>query len=95
MDAKKFQDILEIQLRLAAELYSESTSYANLYKYYARLYDMGVVTKHHTYDSTFFIHDDGATGFSVIKFYNGGVDYRTASRYESAAVAYSEALAYL
>lgn len=56
------------------------------------LYEAGQVTKHHTYDSVFFIAKVMDGGYRATKFYNGGEDMRVGSLNETPAEAYNEAL---
>lgn len=94
MNAAKLNKIIETQLDLAKQLYSAENQAIKLKESYELLTNI-ICTKHTTYDSVFFISDDGALGFRAIKFYNDSSDYRVGSYHPSAAEAYSEALCYM
>lgn len=80
------------QLALAEQLYGPDTNYTRLKDCYELFHKVNMCTKHTTHDSTFFIIDAGFSGFKVIKFYDGGVDYRNIGSFESLAEAYSMAI---
>lgn len=91
MNAKRLQDVTIKQLELAEKLFGEHTRFQRLLTYYDKWHAAGLCTKHHTYDSVFFIVDEGV-GFRTYKFYHGGIDIRVGSLNVTAAEAYTEAI---
>lgn len=90
MDSNKFNQISIAQLELAERIYSDISLYRRLLKGYTMWYKMGLVQKHHTHDSVFFIVNEGS-GFKTVKFYNDSEDYRVSGYTQTLAEAYNEA----
>lgn len=92
--ASKVAAINQLQNQLAQELYTGAGYVRKLKEYYDRLLGINC-TRHYTYDSTFYICDDGALGFRAIKFYNDSTDYRIGAYQPGAAEAYTDALVFM
>lgn len=67
-------------------------TFKGLKESYELFHILGICTKHTTHDSTFYIIKEGDSNYCVIKFYDGDVDYRSISGFDSLAIAYSMAL---
>ncbi len=67
------------------------SSYTELKDKYDKLHSLRSCTKHFTYDSVFYIIPE-KEAFRVIRFYDGGMDYRDLGTYDSPGVAYSEVM---
>ncbi len=94
MFALKMKDVAEKQLSLAKELFGSKNTYNKLLAQYEKLYTVGLVTKHSTHDSVFFIGFEGM-GFKATKFYEGGVDIRSGGIHPGMSEAYTEAIVLL
>lgn len=88
---QKYAEIRARQLAWAERLYGEGTRYQYYLDHYTTWHkaDPASVQKHYTLDSVFFISNEGAAGFRVLKFYNDTQDYRVSEGANTWAEAFS------
>lgn len=91
-NSTKLHEVVARQEVMAETLFGTGEAkYTNLMEHYEKLYTAGLVTKHHTYDSVFFIGFEGL-GFKATKFYFDGLHIRVSGWLQTPAECYTEAL---
>ncbi len=71
-----------------------STNITELKQWHEKLLGT-LATKHTTFDSTFYIVNEGKQGYKIIKFYDDNLDYRITEKHMCPAEAYSYAILYM